>query len=58
MQNKRVLILVFLGIAAICCYVTIAQVILIREFLNVFYGNGLCLWGLSLAHAFNHAMAF
>ena len=43
MQNKRALILVFLCIAAIGCYATIAQVILIREFLNIFYGNELCL---------------
>src|SRR3989339_2127127 len=43
MQSKRALILVFLCIAAIGCYATIAQVILIREFLNIFYGNELCL---------------
>src|SRR3990172_9267075 len=43
MQNKRALILVFLCIAAIGCYATIAQVMLIREFLNIFYGNELCL---------------
>lgn len=33
----------FLCIAAIGCYATAAQVILVREFLNVFYGNELCL---------------
>src|SRR5574337_2122255 len=43
MQNKRVLILAFLCFASIGCYATIAQVMLIREFLNIFYGNELCL---------------
>ncbi|MBM4064061.1 MAG: methyltransferase [Planctomycetes bacterium] len=43
MQNKRALIPIFLCIAAIGCYATIAQVMLIREFLNIFYGNELCL---------------
>jgi len=45
MQNKtfRVLFLTYLCIAAIGCYATIAQVMLIREFLNIFYGNELCL---------------
>ncbi|MDO8745318.1 MAG: methyltransferase, partial [Candidatus Brocadiaceae bacterium] len=45
MQNKifRVLFLTSLCIAAIGCYATIAQVMLIREFLNIFYGNELCL---------------
>ena len=43
MQSKKVHILMFLCIAAIGCYATIAQVILIREFMNVFYGNELCL---------------
>ena len=71
MQNKRALILVFLCIAAIGCYATIAQVMLIREFLNIFYGNELCLgivfgaWFLGIAtgafagakieHTFKHA---
>ncbi len=35
--------MVFLCIAAVGCYATIAQVMLIREFLNIFYGNELCL---------------
>ncbi len=43
MQNRTFHILLFLCIAAIGCYATIAQVILIREFLNIFYGNELCL---------------
>ncbi len=43
MRNKTDYALVFLCIAAIGCYATIAQVILIREFLNIFYGNELCL---------------
>src|SRR3989337_2880175 len=43
MQSKRALILVFLCIAAIGCYATITQVMLIREFLNILYGNELCL---------------
>ena len=45
MQNKtfRILFLTSLCIAAIGCYATIAQVMLIREFLNIFYGNELCL---------------
>ncbi|HHT9112634.1 MAG: hypothetical protein HZA47_07525 [Planctomycetes bacterium] len=71
MQNKRALTLVFLCIAAIGCYATIAQVMLIREFLNIFYGNELCLgivfgaWFLGIAtgafagakieHTFKHA---
>jgi len=73
MQNKtfRVLFLTSLCIAAIGCYATIAQVMLIREFLNIFYGNELCLgivfgaWFLGIAagafagakieHAFKHA---
>src|SRR5574337_1467797 len=73
MQNKRVLILAFLCIAAIGCYATIAQVMLIREFLNVFYGNELCLgivfgaWFLGIAtgafagakieHVFQHVFS-
>ena len=73
MQNKtfRVLFLTYLCIAAIGCYATIAQVMLIREFLNIFYGNELCLgivfgaWFLGIAtdafagakieHTFKHA---
>src|SRR3989338_1370360 len=73
MQNKtfRILFLTFLCIAAIGCYATIAQVMLIREFLNIFYGNELCLgivfgaWFLGIAagafagakieHTFKHA---
>lgn len=71
MQDRRFRILLFLCIAAIGCYATIAQVILIREFLNVFYGNELCLgivfgaWFLGIAtgalagakveYAFQHA---
>ncbi len=63
-------ILLFLCIAAIGCYATIAQVMLIRESLNIFYGNELCLgivfgaWFLGIAtgafagawagHAFKH----
>jgi spermidine synthase len=43
MQNKSVRILIFLCIVVIGCYATIAQVILVREFLNIFYGNELCL---------------
>lgn len=43
MQNRTFHTLLFLCIAAIGCYATIAQVILIREFLNIFYGNELCL---------------
>src|SRR3989338_1293335 len=43
MQNKTTHILLFLCIAAIGCYATITQVMLIREFLNIFYGNELCL---------------
>src|SRR3989338_6155883 len=45
MQHKtfRVLFLTSLCIASIGCYATIAQVMLIREFLNIFYGNELCL---------------
>ncbi|MCF6156816.1 MAG: hypothetical protein E3K36_16610 [Candidatus Brocadia sp.] len=43
MQNRTFHILLFLCIAAIGCYATIAQVILIREFLNIYYGNELCL---------------
>lgn len=71
MQNRTFHIFLFLCIAAIGGYATIAQVILIREFLNVFYGNELCLgivfgaWFLGIAtgafagakaeHAFQHA---
>ena len=73
MQNKtfRILFLTSLCIAAIGCYATIAQVMLIREFLNIFYGNELCLgvvfgaWFLGIAtgafagakieHTFKHA---
>ncbi len=63
-------ILLYLCIAAIGCYATIAQVMLIRESLNIFYGNELCLgivfgaWFLGIAtgafagaragHAFKH----
>ncbi|KAA0244219.1 MAG: hypothetical protein DYG83_08120 [Candidatus Brocadia sp. AMX2] len=43
MQNRISHILLFLCIAAIGSYATIAQVISIREFLNIFYGNELCL---------------
>ncbi|MDE1889463.1 MAG: hypothetical protein KGI30_04315 [Planctomycetota bacterium] len=71
MRNKTSHILIFLCIAAIGCYATITQVILIREFLNIFYGNELCLgvifgaWFLGIAvgafagakveHNFKHA---
>ncbi len=71
MRDKTDYALVFLCIAAIGCFATIAQVILIREFLNIFYGNELCLgivfgaWFLGIAtgafagakieHAFKHA---
>ncbi|NUO10451.1 MAG: hypothetical protein HUU08_17650 [Candidatus Brocadia sp.] len=70
MQNRTFHISLFLCIAAIGCYATIAQVILSREFLNIFYGNELCLgivfgaWFLGIAtgafagakveHAFQH----
>ncbi|TVM03908.1 MAG: hypothetical protein CV087_02500 [Candidatus Brocadia sp. WS118] len=73
MQNRTFHIFLFLCIAAIGCYATIAQVILIREFLNVFYGNELCLgivfgaWFLGIAsgafagakveHAFRHVFS-
>ncbi|HHT9137078.1 MAG TPA: hypothetical protein ACFYEK_07540 [Candidatus Wunengus sp. YC60] len=73
MHNKITLILLFLCIAAIGCYATIAQVMLIREFLNIFYGNELCLgivfgaWFLGIAtgafagarigHTFKYAFA-
>lgn len=43
MQDRTFHTLLFLYIAAIGCYATIAQVILIREFLNIFYSNELCL---------------
>ena len=43
MQTKSIRSFLLLCIAAIGCYATIAQVILIREFLNVFYGSELCL---------------
>lgn len=43
MQNRTFPTVLFLCIASIGCYATIAQVILIREFLNIFYGNELCL---------------
>ncbi|MDQ1271818.1 MAG: hypothetical protein QG591_448 [Planctomycetota bacterium] len=43
MQDRRFHIFLFLRIAAIGYYAIIAQVILIREFLNIFYGNELCL---------------
>ena len=43
MQSKNTFHLTFLCIAAIGCYAAIAQVILMREFLNIFYGNELCL---------------
>ena len=71
MRNKTVYTLVSLCFAAIGCYATIAQVMLIREFLNIFYGNELCLgivfgaWFLGIAtgafagakieHVFEHA---
>ena len=71
MQNKTTHILLFLCIAAIGCYATITQVMLIREFLNIFYGNELCLgivfgaWffgiatgafaGAKIEHTFKHA---
>ena len=71
MQDRKSHIFLFLCIAAIGCYATIAQVMLIREFLNVFYGNELCLgivfgaWFLGIAtgafagakieHVFKHA---
>ncbi|MDO8141847.1 MAG: hypothetical protein Q6358_10150 [Candidatus Brocadiales bacterium] len=73
MHNKITLILLFLCITAIGCYATIAQVMLIREFLNIFYGNELCLgivfgaWFLGIAtgafagarigHTFKYAFA-
>ncbi len=68
MRNKAFPILLFLCIATIGCYATIAQVILIREFLNIFYGNELCMgivfgaWFLGIATGafagakFGHAM--
>lgn len=43
MQKGMVNVPLFLCISAIGCYATATQVILIREFLNVFYGNELCL---------------
>lgn len=43
MQSRTFHIVLFLCIAATGCYAAIAQVILIREFLNIFYGNELCL---------------
>ncbi|MEP9412199.1 MAG: hypothetical protein HRF42_12535 [Candidatus Brocadia sp.] len=43
MHNRASHILLFLCIAAIGFYAIIAQVMLTREFLNVFYGNELCL---------------
>lgn len=43
MQKGMVNVPLFLCIAAIGCYATAAQVILIREFLSVFCGNELCL---------------
>ena len=43
MQNKTFPVKIALCIAAIGCYSTIAQVMLIREFLNIFYGSELCL---------------
>jgi len=71
MRSKTVYTLLFLCIASIGCYATIAQVMLIREFLNIFYGNELCLgivfgaWFLGIAtgafagakieHTFKHA---
>src|SRR5574341_2492059 len=73
MRNKNSHILIFLCIAAIGCYATITQVILIREFLTIFYGNELCLgvvfgaWFLGIAigafvgtkgeHNFKHALS-
>jgi len=42
-EKKKYYIVLFLCIAATGCYATIAQVVLIREFLNIFYGNELCL---------------
>ncbi len=39
MQGRTFQIIIFLCIAAIGCYATISQVIRIREFLNIFYGN-------------------
>lgn len=73
MQDRRFHIFLFLCIAAVGCYATIAQVILIREFLNIFYGNELCLgivfgaWFLGIAtgafvgakieHTFQHAFS-
>ena len=43
MQNKTFPVKIVLCIAAIGCYSTIAQVMLMREFLNIFYGSELCL---------------
>lgn len=43
MQNKTFPVKIALCIAAIGCYSTIAQVMLMREFLNIFYGSELCL---------------
>ncbi|HHT9130297.1 MAG TPA: spermidine synthase, partial [Candidatus Brocadiaceae bacterium] len=73
MQNKAGRISIFSCIAAIGCYATITQVMLIREFLNIFYGNELCLgvvfgaWFLGIAvgalagakveRNFNHAFS-
>lgn len=73
MQSRTFPIFLFLCVAAIGCYATIAQVILTREFLNIFYGNELCLgivfgaWFLGIAtgafagakveHTFQHAFS-
>lgn len=43
MLNKTVPFKIALCIAAIGCYSTIAQAMMMREFLNVFYGSELCL---------------
>jgi len=42
-RNDRAWMFVLLSILFIGCYATIAQILLIREFLVVFFGNELCL---------------
>ncbi|UJS20453.1 MAG: hypothetical protein L3J18_16410 [Candidatus Brocadia sp.] len=51
MQNRTFHIFLFLCIAAIGGYATIAQVLLIREFLNVFMATH-SVWVSYLAHGF------
>lgn len=72
MQKGMVNVSLFLCIAAIGYYATAAQILLIFEFLSVFYGNELCLgivfgaWFLGIAagaftgaraeHIFKHTL--